>query len=289
MEKKENGFTDRWSSVYFFIPLFENPVIMPTAEAVCAKLTEKFGMVTELAEEQNMPQKPSELKSFVLWEHQVYYEKEKREFPSQLILYGAYTFDTAQFDEAVRAQFWSCPEKEAFIARCRYSIMASNMLAAGLPVLEQYGILADYADAVLELFPDCIGIYWPHSQNLLPREVYEHSSWNSPELHFLDGGLNVRFFNITGTNEMLFDTLGLTPIGLPDLQCHCKNLEPNQVVVFMRNLAAYLFEYGDVIEDGNTVEGIHHEKWVCRKEDAIISPMRVVLDIHMGEFAGGNR
>lgn len=167
--------------------------------------------------------------------------------------------------------------------------MASNMLAAGLPVLEQYGILADYADAVLELFPDCIGIYWPHSQNLLPREVYEHSSWNSPELHFLDGGLNVRFFNITGTNEMLFDTLGLTPIGLPDLQCHCKNLEPNQVVVFMRNLAAYLFEYGDVIEDGNTVEGIHHEKWVCRKEDAIISPMRVVLDIHMGEFAGGNR
>ena len=105
-----------------------------------------------------MPQKPSELKSFVLWEHQVYYEKEKREFPSQLILYGADTFDTAQFDEAVRAQFWSCPEKEAFIARCRYSIMASNMLAAGLPVLEQYGILADYADAVLELFPDCIGI-----------------------------------------------------------------------------------------------------------------------------------
>ena len=55
MEKKENGFTDRWSSIYFFIPLFENPVIMPTAEAVCAKLTEKFGMVTELAEEQNMP------------------------------------------------------------------------------------------------------------------------------------------------------------------------------------------------------------------------------------------
>ena len=46
MEKKENGFTDRWSSIYFFITLFENPVIMPTAEAVCAKLTEKFGMVT---------------------------------------------------------------------------------------------------------------------------------------------------------------------------------------------------------------------------------------------------
>ena len=56
-------------------------------------------------------------------------------------------------------QFWSCPEKEAFIARCRYSIYGKQHAGGRLPVLEQYGILADYADAVLELFPDCIGIY----------------------------------------------------------------------------------------------------------------------------------
>lgn len=91
--------------------------------------------------------------------------------------------------------------------------MASNMLAAGLPAMEQYGILASYADAILELFPECIGIYWPHSQNLVPRETYLKPSWNREELHFLDGGLNVRFFTISGTDELLFDTLGLTPIG----------------------------------------------------------------------------
>ena len=114
-------------------------------------------------------------------------------------------------------------------------------------------------------------------------------SWNREELHFLDGGLNVRFYTISGTDELLFDTLGLTPIGLPDLQFHCRNLEPNEVVIFLRNLAAYLFEYGDIIEDGNTVEGIHHEKWVCRREDAMAVPMRVVLDVNPGEYAAGNR
>ena len=72
------------------------------------------------------------------------------------------------------------------------------------------------------------------------EETYLKPSWNREELHFLDGGLNIRFFTISGTDELLFDTLGLTPMGLPDLQFHCRNLEPNEVVIFLRNLAAYL-------------------------------------------------
>lgn len=289
MENNKNIFVEKWHSVYFFIPLFENPVVMPAAEDVCSKLSEKFGRVTPLSEEQKMPGEPAGLKSFVLWDHLVHYSKENQDVPSQLVLYGGDVFDRSQFDESIKAQFWACPDREAFLERCRYSIMASNMLAAGLPPLEQYGILASYADALLELFPDCIGIYWPHSRNLVPREIYTASSWKRKELHFLDGGLNVRFFTVGGTDEFLFDTLGLTPIGLPDLQIHCRNLEPDEVVVFLRNLAAYLFEYGDVIEDGNTVEGIHHEKWVCQREDAMAGPMRVVLDVNSGDFAAGNR
>ena len=289
MENNKKAFVDKWSSVYFFIPLFEKPIVMPTAEEFCSKLSEKFGRVTELSEEQKMPEDPAGLKSFVLWDHLVHYSKENQDLPSQLMIYGADEFDSKQFDEYVKAQFWACPDKDGFLEKCRYSIMASNMLAAGLPAMEQYGILASYADAILEHFHECIGIYWPHSQNLVPSETYLKPSWNREELHFLDGGLNVRFFTISGTDELLFDTLGLTPIGLPDLQFHCRNLEPNEVVIFLRNLAAYLFEYGDIIEDGNTVEGIHHEKWVCRREDAMAAPMRVVLDVNPGEYAAGNR
>jgi hypothetical protein len=46
-----------------------------------------------------------------------------------------------------------------------------------------------------------------------------------------------------------------------------------------------------VIESGNTVEGIQGgAKYVCRFEDALAAPNRIVLDINPGPaFAAGNR
>ena len=132
MENNKKAFVDKWSSVYFFIPLFEKPIVMPTAEEFCSKLSEKFGRVTELSEEQKMPEDPAGLKSFVLWDHLVHYSKENQDLPSQLMIYGADEFDSKQFDEYVKAQFWACPDKDGFLEKCRYSIMASNMLAAAL-------------------------------------------------------------------------------------------------------------------------------------------------------------
>lgn len=291
MEKKRgDSFVEKWHSIYFFMPVFENPPKMPSLEAFLSALSGKFGKVLPLSDTAQMPSAPSDMLTVVLWDYLAYYEKEQKRLPTELVLYGPDKFNQELWDDGIIAQFWECGrERRAFASRCRYSVMASNFLAAMLPIQEQYQILADYADVLLELFPDCIGIYWPHSQKLTPREVFCQSGFRSPELHFLDGGLHVRFFRINGTDEMLFDTLGLTPIGLPDLQCHCKNLNPDDVVSFLRNLAAYLYENGDVIEDHHTVEGIDHEKWPCRHEDAMAMPMRVVLDICPGKYAGGGR
>jgi len=287
-ERQGDMLVNRWHSVYTFMPLFEKPVEMIEFSVFSEALQQRFGRVMYMGESPHMPTAAEDFISFALMEHQVSSNDKKQEYPSQLLLIGAKEFDREIWDEMICSQFWVCRDKE-FLTRCRYSLMAGNMMAAGLPRMEEYGILAGYADLILELFPDCIGIYWPHSQVLTPREYYQTPNWNHPEFHFLDGGLNVRFFNIQGTDEMLFDTLGFTAIGLPDLQFHCKNLEPNDVVCFLRNLAAYLYEKGDVIEDGNTVEGIHHERWVCRREDSMVVPQRMVLDIHPGEYAGGNR
>lgn len=290
MGKRGDVFVEKWHSVYFFMPVFEQMVDMPSLEEFQNALSKKFGRVEPLSNHPMMPQDPSDLLGFALWDHLAYYEKEDQFYPSQLNLYGLDAFEQNMWDEQIIAQFWDCqPNRQDFASRCKYNIMASNMMAAMLPVMEQYQIMANYADLILELFPDCIGIYWPHSQRLVPREVFQSSHWNSKELHFLDGGLNVRFFNITGTDEMLFDTLGLTSIGLPDLQCHCKNLEPDEVVMFLRNLSAYLYRNGDIIKDGNTVEGINGDKWVCQREDSMAGPMRMVLDICPGEYAGGGR
>ena len=61
------------------------------------------------------------------------------------------------------------------------------------------------------------------------------------------------------------------------------------------DMDAYVLEHDNPIKDGETVDGVadgqmsREIQWKCRYEDALIQPPRGVLDIHMGEFAAGQR
>ena len=69
------------------------------------------------------------------------------------------------------------------------------------------------------------------------------------------------------------DTRGLSEIGLQDLQCHFRNLDPNNVSRVLFNTAVYLFDNGPVIESGNTVAGVEEgSKWECQFENALVAP-----------------
>ena len=50
-------------------------------------------------------------------------------------------------------------------------------------------------------------------------------------------------------------------------------------------------ERGDVIRDGDTIEGIEPgEKWRCLQEEALIPPDRLVIDLDPGDdLAAGER
>ena len=69
----------------------------------------------------------------------------------------------------------------------------------------------------------------------------------------------------------------------------------NWVVEHAYNVASYILEHDDPIEDGETVDGVvdgqmsREVQWKCQYEDALIQPPREVLDINMGEYAAGNR
>ncbi|ANY68306.1 hypothetical protein BBD42_18860 [Paenibacillus sp. BIHB 4019] len=54
------------------------------------------------------------------------------------------------------------------------------------------------------------------------------------------------------------------------------------------NIAYYLFENGDVINDGETVGGTEDIRWRCEHQYALAAPRRVVLDLDPGEpyYAG---
>ncbi len=59
----------------------------------------------------------------------------------------------------------------------------------------------------------------------------------------------------------------------------------------LANTGYYIFESGDVIENGHTVEGITAgSKWRCQHEDSLLKPTRIVLDLDPGPpHSAGNR
>ena len=98
---------------------------------------------------------------------------------------------------------------------------------------------------------------------------------------FIRFGVNVRFFNIQDTEDMLIDTVGMSTLFLPDLQYHFHGMDPNWVVNHAYNVASYILEYDDPIKDGETVDGVEdgqmsrEVQWKCQYEDALIQPARL--------------
>ena len=73
---------------------------------------------------------------------------------------------------------------------------------------------------------------------------------------FIRFGVNVRFFTIQGTEDMLIDTVGMSTLFLPDLQYHFHDMDPNWVVNHAYNVASYILANDNPIEDGETVDGV---------------------------------
>ncbi len=58
----------------------------------------------------------------------------------------------------------------------------------------------------------------------------------------------------------------------------------NEICKMLYNMAYYIYENGDVIEDGHTVQGGKTEdKRICHHEIALVASERIVLDINPGE------
>ena len=94
---------------------------------------------------------------------------------------------------------------------------------------------------------------------------------------------------------MLIDTVGMSTLFLPDLQYHFHDMNPNWVVNHAYNVASYILEHDNPIQDGETIDGVadsqmcREVQWKCQYEDSLIQPPRGVLDINMGNYASGGR
>ncbi len=187
-------------------------------------------------------------------------------------------------------QSWACDDATERIAACTTSCLVTEMMARTLEPAERIRLFHGVLQAFVEMTKPH-AIVFGHSQQIVSPEAYLESCSDDPIQRI--GSLNVRFFNISNADadDMLMDTRGLDEIGLHDLQCHFRDLDPNSVSQILYNTALYVFENGPVIESGQTIAGVVPDsKWACQFEESLLEPQREILDLNPGSsFAAGGR
>jgi hypothetical protein len=85
------------------------------------------------------------------------------------------------------------------------------------------------------------------------------------------------------------DTIGLSLLGLADLQCHFVGLQPDEVAAYLLEISAYLLEHRQPLGHGQTVAGVgRDENWVCAEERALVGPARPMVSIRpSARYAAG--
>lgn len=212
--------------------------------------------------------------------------------PAQTVILGADRGVDASAYAHVLQQTRDWPAAESALAQAKHQCLVTDLMAAGLPHRARLDLFQRALDAIVgTLRPRAI--HWQPAGKMVDpvRFLAAMRSSDRTERDLL--ALNVRMFNVAneGSGDIVMDSLGLGALGLADVQMHYRDLEPDAVARLLFNLAAYLLEKGDVIEDGHTIGGLApDQKWRCRHEDALVPPARVVLDVDPGApWAAGGR
>ena len=205
------------------------------------------------------------------------------------------TFHPENIDEMKRSQMWDClQDRDRILSECKYCVFVNDILCGALPPLERADFDMDLLDALLELYPTCEAVYFLNSGKLMPADAIRKGEAEGPD-RFIRYAVNVRFFNVSGTGDHVVDTLGLSLLYVEDLQYHFHGMDPNWVVGHAYNMASYILANDRPIKDGDTIDGVTDGRldqalqWRCRFEDAMVQPVRPVLDVHMNEYAAGDR
>lgn len=186
---------------------------------------------------------------------------------------------------AALSQTWDWPEAEDALGKAAATVLVSLESPVSLDrrvkLRRMHALLLAVAEQV-----EPLALHWLASQRLVePARWRESVQHGAPPA---DHAINVRLFKVPDGHpgEGLMDTLGLTALGLRDLQCHFRGLDVGEVAQLLFAYAGYAFEKGDVLDDDSLVRGVvSHEEWECRLERSLARPDRDVVDLKAGAHA----
>ena len=232
---------------YLIQMLFKEPVEMPDKEKMTAIMEKHIGSTECFCYDKKMA-------GFAAQDHIAEFKDGK--CPVQLMVMKCDKFKGKGFDAFLMSQMWDCQEdRDRIFRECRYQVVATDMLTAALPALERANLDADFLEALAELYPTCEAFYFQNCGKLFLADDVRSNQIEGPD-RFIRFGVNVRFFNIEGTEDMLIDTVGMSTLFLPDLQYHFHGMDPNWVVNHAYNVASYILEHDNPIQDGETIDGV---------------------------------
>lgn len=174
--------------------------------------------------------------------------------------------------EPVLQQNWHWPAAAEEAAACRYELLINDLVTKALPYKSRHKLFIDFLHAVVTVTQPDVVYSLPAEKLLPPAQITDK----------LDTLINVRLFNISDSvnKEMFMDTVGLHTFGLPDFQVRFSNEDPNAMANLLRNFAYYVFDKGDVIEDGNTIEGVRPgTQLVCQYAPSLAAPAREAISL----------
>ncbi len=189
-----------------------------------------------------------------------------------------------EIPEEAFQQNWHWNEAESAANICRYELLVTDIMTRTLEYKQRLNLYMNFLVAVIKATKPDVA-YAVHGQKLIdPKKLV--SDWDEPDRQILHTLFNVRLFNITGSDkkDLLMDTVGLNAIGLPDFQIRFSAFEANEIANLLWNYAYYIYDKGDVIENGNTLEGIvGGSKWKCERIIPGLQPERVVINVQPTE------
>ncbi|GAA4346575.1 hypothetical protein GCM10023185_01020 [Hymenobacter saemangeumensis] len=197
-----------------------------------------------------------------------------------MVLFPNADNEKAEIAPEALQQNWYWEEVATVAATCKYEVLASDFMTRTLDYKSRLTLFMNFL-AVLTRTTNPQAVYSVGAQRLIePNDFVE--SWTNASQQALNGLVNVRLFNISNgaASEILMDTVGLHLLGLPDFQIRFSNLDESAVGQTLWNYAYYVYEHGDIITDGSTIQGLTPQsKWKCERQLALVAPERVVIHL----------
>jgi len=185
---------------------------------------------------------------------------------------------TRDWDDAVEA-----------LARSTASVVVTDLLAKDLQPRERLALFESVLLGVIEAARPS-AIHWKPAGKLVDPAALLKAS-GSPSVDALPAAaINVRMYRVKDREQdLLMDTLGLAPLGLPDSQVVFHGMDPARVAAHLYAVALFTLRNGDIVDDGEVIEGPKPgQEWMARHGRALALPARPVVDFDPGPDYSGH-